>query len=132
MFHWLHYEMVGVAGFEPAACSTQNYRATRLRHTPYFLLLHYHRLTCSEQSIKLLIIVNTLSITFIKQADAFCQKVFNETLHELAYLPALSQALLLFLRLTPTPHAQVGLMKLPALNAVPCCFLSGGFYRLRR
>src|SRR5580704_1100709 len=31
--------MVGAAGFEPATCSTQNYRATRLRHTPLFAAL---------------------------------------------------------------------------------------------
>jgi hypothetical protein len=30
--------LVGAAGFEPATCSTQNYRATRLRHAPYIAL----------------------------------------------------------------------------------------------
>jgi hypothetical protein len=31
--------LVGAAGFEPATCSTQNYRATRLRHTPLVAVL---------------------------------------------------------------------------------------------
>ena len=30
--------LVGAAGFEPATCSTQNYRATRLRHAPQIVL----------------------------------------------------------------------------------------------
>src|SRR5580700_1306452 len=30
----LRSQMVGAAGFEPATCSTQNCRATRLRYTP--------------------------------------------------------------------------------------------------
>src|SRR5271169_4192579 len=32
--HRTRKEVVGAAGFEPATCSTQNCRATRLRYTP--------------------------------------------------------------------------------------------------